>query len=142
MILLLCELVYVCVLYCFCLFVHRLFVNHRGVVLFLCELVYVCVIYCLCLIVQARQHQETDCNVAYSESHVAYSTFTCRLLRSQRQQLPQHMCVCVSVVCVFVCVCVFMCLWVLSVCLVSVCMCVCLWVYDMCMSLCVCLCAA
>ena len=120
MILLLCELVYVCVLYCFCLFVHRLFVNHRGVVLFLCELVYVCVIYCLCLIVQARQHQETDCNVAYSESHVAYSSLTCRLLRSQRQRLPQHMCVCVSVVCVFVCVCVCV-----SVCVCSLCVCEC-----------------
>ena len=68
-ILFLCELVYVCVIYCLCLFVQRLCVNHwcsshknwgkknrfsmfGCVILFLCELVYVCVIYCLCLFVQ------------------------------------------------------------------------------------------
>ena len=74
---------------------------------------------------QARQHQETDCNVAYSESHVAYSTFTCRLLRSQRQQLPQHMCVCVRVCCLCVCLCVCLYVFVGVICVSGFCLHVC-----------------
>ena len=89
---------------------------------------------------QARQHQETDCNVAYSESHVAYSTFTCRLLRSQRQQLPQHTCVCVSVVCVFVCVCVSLCVCGCYLCVWFLSACVCVSGYMICVCLCVCVC--